>query len=934
MTAGASAATLPAGAGRAAAWAFVLLVLAGVTAVGRVAMQAWLERPVPAGLPRIGGSATGARPLLVVVIDGLRAESLWDEPTAMPWLRAFAGEGAGGIAQAGNPTLTAACVRTLLTGQWPDLLAGLRNFNARPVEGSWVEFLRERGARPAHAGDAAIAQLCALHLPPEDVLAFPDRGPVDQGECDALAVPFVLERIAQGRDLVTLHVTAPDHAGHKHGASGEPYRQACAGVDAALERVVTAFRARHPSATVLIAADHGVSPHGTHGGGEPSARRAPFVLVGPGVARGLQVTVPQAALAPTLCALLGLPQPPLAQSPPAVTLLALPRVEVLRALDAHVQARAWVARAVGSTRVDPIERKRAQLALAKMGPEGAAALASLSNELEGLARPPAAWLMLGVLLLAVLGLAALLVHEPRAEDRPADRALAGAGAVLFLAALAPLASAPLLGSTLVTVALGVFALRALTRAPRRPISTLLALAPVLALPPLLTALNALRDAEERQAPLTYLAPVAALGLLALAAFFGRGRLAAAAAHVRTSFAARPAALVALVGALFGVLLALKPFLDPFAPLALVVALLALTGLALGLRTPAPMSGAPTPYALLRTRRLRAAIFATAALLFLAPRLVVWRSASWVQLLALRSPGWAAAALLLAGLVLVLLPRPWRARAARPGLSLAGVAFVLAWVGRALIEDTAALPSSLCFALAFGPQLLVLAAWFLAGRGAAPSGSATAIRVLAALALARRLTASDAELAAFTLFAAGAVLAARLPIASGRLALAKLAVLLLLLRTAVFHAMGGVESFSTVDVGAGFVGLEWGVGTPAAGGGGVTLAVVIASLQLALRFALPWVVLFSVLVHAALEAASLRSVVCHLTLSFAARASALLLCLWAFDVNAWWVEQAYTVYALGAADMVLLLAAGLAVRAWGCSRLKRASDPTIIQACSA
>ena len=134
MSAGAGERTLPDGAGRAAAWAFVLLVLAGVTAVGRVAMHAWLERPVPAGLPRIGGSATGARPLLVVVIDGLRAESLWDEPTAMPWLRAFAGEGAGGIAQAGNPTLTAACVRTLLTGQWPDLLAGLRNFNASPVE--------------------------------------------------------------------------------------------------------------------------------------------------------------------------------------------------------------------------------------------------------------------------------------------------------------------------------------------------------------------------------------------------------------------------------------------------------------------------------------------------------------------------------------------------------------------------------------------------------------------------------------------------------------------------------------------------------------------------------------------------------------------------------------------------------------------------------
>jgi hypothetical protein len=231
----------------------------------------------------------------------------------------------------------------------------------------------------------------------------------------------------------------------------------------------------------------------------------------------------------------------------------------------------------------------------------------------------------------------------------------------------------------------------------------------------------------------------------------------------------------------------------------VVSLLALGALAPALRA------APGPADGLATRRLRIAIFVVAALLFLVPRFAAWGQGSWVLLLELRSMAWAVGGLLLAGVVLTLLPRPWLSRAARPALALAGAAFVLAWIGRAWATGTAEVPGALLALLAFGPQLLALAAFVLAGRGAAPPGAATAVRVLAALALARRLTASDAELTAFTLFAVGAVLAARLPIATGRFALAKLAVLLLLLRTAVFHAMGGVESFSTVDVGAGFVG---------------------------------------------------------------------------------------------------------------------------------
>ena len=134
------------------------LVLLGLLGIGRLAMEAWMMRPAPTSLPEIGARTETARPLLIAIIDGLREDSAWtptDPP--MPWLQDFAQGGSWGTAIAGEPTLTAPCVRAILTGRRPDLLTGFRNFDARPVEGSVVGYLADRGAVTAHGGDAAAA---------------------------------------------------------------------------------------------------------------------------------------------------------------------------------------------------------------------------------------------------------------------------------------------------------------------------------------------------------------------------------------------------------------------------------------------------------------------------------------------------------------------------------------------------------------------------------------------------------------------------------------------------------------------------------------------------------------------------------------------------------------------------------------------------------
>ena len=106
---------------------------------------------------------------------------------------------------------------------------------------------------------------------------------------------------------------------------------------------MTAFRARHPDSLVVIAADHGVTAIGTHGGGEEAARRAPFVAVGPLVNSQAHVELSQPALASTMAVWLGVAPLAFAESPPALEWTRLSAAAKRAALEAYVNVRLAVA---------------------------------------------------------------------------------------------------------------------------------------------------------------------------------------------------------------------------------------------------------------------------------------------------------------------------------------------------------------------------------------------------------------------------------------------------------------------------------------------------------------------------------------------------------------------------------------------------------------
>jgi len=898
------------------------LTLLGIVGVGRLAIEAWLYVPAPDKLPEIGARTDVAQPFLLVIVDGLREAAAWatDDPP-MPFLQSFARRGAWGTAIAGEPTLTAPCVRALLTGRRPDLLTGFRNFNARPVQGSIVGYLHARGAHTAHGGDAAAFQFCRESYVDRDVLQFPDQGPTDQGQCDAKAVPHVLERIAAGADCVTLHLTKPDHAGHKYGALGREYWEACRVVDGQIQRVVDAFLARHPHATILVSADHGVSSMGTHGGGEASAKRAPFALVGPGVALvhlpslGGSVRVDQCSLAPSVCALLGLPQPPLADAPPDVRLLELSKDVEDAAIAAYVQARLVVARDLHGDAVDVIEKKRAENTVAEMAGEVNRFLKPNSTGHATLALLVAAlWL---VALVALVSRPGLILGARGTSASTATLVFAGLTIAFFLAmnqldrflpVSAPAAGALVLfGAYVTTRAVGVDAWRggALTVA-------CLAAVPVLTgggitLQETFTRASGTDGAAGRTGVALALAAIVALVFLRPRRVWSR-----LVAYARAS----PGSIAAFGGVLVGFTLTLRPFIDPHVRIRHLYA-------AGGCAVVAWMVLSPRLRARPAWERIGLAI--VGLVLFVATRVAEGSDLEpWVNRTPIRDPVWFGLGLALVLALFRLVPAPRRED--RVGLVLAGLGVLGAYFLR--IEAEHGLLAGLEVGGLEAATLVVLAVNAL-GLGAlattllrgTPDGRLL-VRLLAAIALARRLSVMDAEFAVFALVAVGAALAARARVPAGRVQLAWLAVGLIAIRTAVFHAMGFEESFSTLDVGQAFAGLGGGdaQALDAAGGAVITWQVIVAGIQLALRMALPWVLILAALgraverTHGA-QSGVLRCVLGDLAVSYAARGAAIATALWAWWRNSWWMTHAYTVYAYGAADVVLLLLCASLCGAW-------------------
>lgn len=117
-------------------------------------------------------------------------------------------------------------------------------------------------------------------------------------------------------DYLLLHPMGIDHMGHLHGGGSSEYRNQVVLQDQLIAYAVPAWLAA--GYTVIVTGDHGMNSHKNHNGTYPDVRHVPFYVL-PATGDGLGNTgerVSQLAVAPTLCALLGIAPAPTMTVPP------------------------------------------------------------------------------------------------------------------------------------------------------------------------------------------------------------------------------------------------------------------------------------------------------------------------------------------------------------------------------------------------------------------------------------------------------------------------------------------------------------------------------------------------------------------------------------------------------------------------------------------
>ena len=270
-----------------------------------------LRASAPAG-PRL------ADRVVLVTVDGLRL----DTSRGLSFLNQLRARGADGVARVGLPSLSSPGRAALATGAWAEVHAITSNFAKRRIEqDSILSLARGAGLRTLAAGSRfwqhGFAPWLDAFMAAPDEPEKPDPAQVrefQQAEC-ARVLGFLRDAGVAGAgashlarfDLLAIDLLAGDAASHDFGSRSPLALEIYALEDGCLSQILPLVVLS--STVVMVEADHGHVDRGGHGGDEPEVLHVPLVMAGGPVRSGVSLQAEQVDVAPTICALLGLPLP-------------------------------------------------------------------------------------------------------------------------------------------------------------------------------------------------------------------------------------------------------------------------------------------------------------------------------------------------------------------------------------------------------------------------------------------------------------------------------------------------------------------------------------------------------------------------------------------------------------------------------------------------
>ncbi|KAM7155914.1 GPI ethanolamine phosphate transferase 2 isoform 1-T1 [Molossus nigricans] len=238
----------------------------------------------------------------------------------MPYTTYLVGKGASHsfVAEAKPPTVTMPRIKALMTGSLPGFVDVIRNFNSPTLlEDNVITQAKAAGKRIIFYGDETWVKLFPKHFVEYDgTTSFfvSDYTEVDDN------VTRHLDRVLKRRDwdVLILHYLGLDHIGHISGPNSPLIGRKLSEMDSVLMRIHTSLLSEEREAVspslLVLCGDHGMSANGGHGASSVEETNTALLLISsaferrPGDVRPPKL-VQQTDLAATLAIGLGLPIP-------------------------------------------------------------------------------------------------------------------------------------------------------------------------------------------------------------------------------------------------------------------------------------------------------------------------------------------------------------------------------------------------------------------------------------------------------------------------------------------------------------------------------------------------------------------------------------------------------------------------------------------------
>ncbi|KAE8631649.1 hypothetical protein XENTR_v10001263 [Xenopus tropicalis] len=260
--------------------------------------------------------------VVVLLIDALRQDFVYGPKGKkhMPYLTQLVEKGTthSFIAKAAAPTVTMPRIKALMTGSIPGFIDVVMNLNSHELLDDNVIWQgKQAGKRIVFYGDDTWIKLFPKHFAEYDgTTSFfvSDYTEVDNNVTRHL--DDILKR--NDWDMLILHYLGLDHIGHLTGPHSHLVGPKLLEMDTVLKKISVALMSQEEDISVpsliVLCGDHGMSETGSHGGSSEEEVQTPLVLISSafeekgGISK-LPEIIQQTDIAPTLAISLGLPIP-------------------------------------------------------------------------------------------------------------------------------------------------------------------------------------------------------------------------------------------------------------------------------------------------------------------------------------------------------------------------------------------------------------------------------------------------------------------------------------------------------------------------------------------------------------------------------------------------------------------------------------------------